>query len=157
MFFPNTLKNLGTSSYKPHIPHWCIRLRDWWKSTYFFRTPKMQAEVMCLQSLLGPGLLYTCTVSLCTLSVFFLLFYSCPVVRLPFSILVLPALRSDQCPRLSELKIAKWLESSINYFLIPWTLISLILLPHAGYMMHAMALQLLRLPNDSYKPATSQL
>lgn len=43
----------------------------------------------------------------------------------------------------------KQLESSINDFYIPHT--SLILLPHAGYMTHPTALQVLRLPNNSYK------
>lgn len=74
MFLPNTLKNLGTS----HMFSADALGLEADESLNIFLGHLIHKVVMYLQSLLGSGLLYTCTVSLCVLFVFFLLFCSCP-------------------------------------------------------------------------------
>lgn len=119
----------------------------------------MQSGGHVFAILAGSGLLYICTISLWVLFVFLLLFYSCPCC---YTLFFHPC---SACPKkwpvlkavwTSQLKTGKQLESSINDFYKTHTSTFLILLPHAGYMTHSTALQVLRLANNSYKPTTCQ-
>lgn len=119
----------------------------------------MQSGGHVFAILAGSGLLYICTISLWVLFVFLLLFYSGPCC---YTLFFHPC---SACPKkwpvlkavwTSQLKTGKQLESSINDFYKTRTSTFLIILPHAGYMTHSTALQVLRLANNSYKPTTCQ-
>lgn len=88
MFLPNTLKNLGTSHM---FSAGALGLEADESPNVFLGHLRCKVEVMYSQSLLGSGLLYTCTVSLCVLFVSFCSFSPAPVVRLVFpSLFCLP-------------------------------------------------------------------
>lgn len=65
MFLPNTLKNLGTSH-----TFSALGLEADENLNIFLGHLRCKVEVKYLKSLLGSGLLYTCTISLCVLFCF---------------------------------------------------------------------------------------
>lgn len=71
MFLPNTVKNLGTSHM---FSAGALGLEADESLNVFLGCLRCKVEVVYSQSLLGSGLLYTCTISPCVLFVFFLLF-----------------------------------------------------------------------------------
>lgn len=163
MFLPN---NLQKSWDNPHVLCWCIRLKT--KKSLNIETDKSlnislghlrsKVEVNVFGILAGARTpLHMHSITSCTFCFLFALLLLSLLLDCLFPSLI--CLAEEVTSAAGCLNIStqgKQLKSSINDFYIPCTSTSLILLPHTGYMTHSTALQVLRLPNNSYNTTTCQ-
>lgn len=155
MFLPNTLKNLGTTHMFSAGALGSETDKSLSISLGHLRC-KVKVNVFAILARARTPL-HMHSITLCAFCFLFALLLLSLLLDCLFpSLICLPEEVTSAAGCLNISTQGKQLESSINYFCIPCTSTSLILLPHTGYMTHSTALQVLRLPNNSYKTTTCQ-